>query len=62
MTALGGGLPVDFIETVAGDIFAQFLELPSLAVLTPNMNAVAAPVEEERGQVVSFLAPGSDKP
>ena len=54
MTALGSGLPVDFIETVAGDIFAQFLELSSLAVLAPSMNAVAAPVEEERGQAVSF--------
>src|SRR5512136_1583778 len=55
MATLGGGLPVDFIEAVTGDVFAQLLELSSLAVLAPNMNAVAAPVEEECGQVVPFL-------
>ena len=54
MTALGGGLPVDFIETVTGDIFAQFLEFSALAVLAPGVNAVAAPVEEECGQAVPF--------
>jgi hypothetical protein len=55
MAALGGGLPVDFIVAVARDIFAQFLEILSLAVLTPDVNAVAAPVEEECGQISPFL-------
>jgi hypothetical protein len=52
MAALGGGLPVDFIEAVTGDILTQFLELPSLAVLAPDVNAVAPTVEKECGQLI----------
>jgi len=51
MATFGSGLPVDLIEAVTGDIFAQFFELSSLAVLAPHMNAVAAPLRKSAARL-----------
>ena len=41
----GGGLPVDFIVAVAGNVFAQFFEIAALADLPLRVEAEGAPVQ-----------------
>src|SRR6185369_16188410 len=54
MAAFGGGFPVDFIVTVAGNVFAQFLKLPAFADLPLGVQTEGAAIEKQRRQTLSL--------
>ncbi len=47
--ALGGRLPVDLLETVAGDVFTKLLELPPLPQLPMRMRSGLAAAQKDGG-------------
>ena len=48
----GGGLPMDFVVAVAGDVFAEFLKIAALADLPLGVRAEGAPVQKQRGETL----------
>src|SRR5437762_10148953 len=54
MPSLSGGFPVDFVVTVAGDVFPQFLEVSSFSNLPLCVQPESAAIEEKRGQILPF--------
>ena len=55
MAALGGGFPVDVLEAVAGDVFAELLEVAPAPDLALGVDAERAAIQEQRGEAVSIL-------
>src|SRR5207248_7197561 len=54
MAAFGRCFPMNLVKAVAGAIFAQFFEIPTLADLPLNVEAKQTTVEKQRGQILSF--------
>jgi len=54
MTPFGRGFPVNFVVTVAGDVFAKLLEVTALADLALGMQAEAAAIQEESGEIFAL--------
>ena len=54
MAAFGSRLPVDFVVTVASNIFAQLFKFPSFADLPLSVQPEAAAIEKQSGQVLPF--------
>ena len=63
-SAAGGGFPMNFIETIAGAVLAQFFEIPSLADLALRMKAQRSAMKKligvpDAGRAERILGAGS---
>src|SRR6185369_15701735 len=54
LPALGGGFPMDFIESIAGNVFAELFEIASAADLALGVEPEGAAMQEKGRQLVAL--------